>query len=558
MSQLLFLVAKTASLATVLAFVIHTVQSQINPAFTQKPAVSGSAGSAGTVTNTFYFDSASDCNKPIRELYGSKAVIKGSDPSSTRQGQTTCTIRLQSTGQFESTIIDIEAISINIQDCDVQVSIYDGDGAQQLMMAYDCRTSQNQNRKRFITSGNTVTFMMSRRNVNSANFDIEIIVTPIRGGINPSDQNNFGIDHYFDKFPQTAIVGLIGAFYTIVIIICTVIIIYFSRSYWGLNKHWETHQLETLQTGTTFDKKHLPSSVWSVDAKQKQGLAVTNFNVQKNMTSKTVDDSDNFYNDKVLQKRFINEEKSEARPRYASSNASFATTAEDSECFQEKTRSHHKARKGQKPPPSYNDVSDVTSENSSSNDDSEVTSTDSSVKKPSSVHKTSRSRKYDTDSDTESRTDEESENSSSRRADRTQRKRHNVRHKTKQQKKHDVKSVSQPNPPQPQLLPSQAQVPYNAYPTGHFIPMMTNVPHFQPPPVFPTLPPPTYTERPARQPVQPTEPPVYSYLVRRGYTPLDVESSSVVSHTLRGQRPVVKHSEEPELRLESGVEYMNR
>lgn len=248
-------------------------------------------------------------------------------------------------------------------------------------------------------------------------------------------------------------------------------------------------------------------------------------------------------------------ERGEANSRYVSSNASSVDTGED----QEKINAHRiKARNCQKHPPSYSDASDMTSDYSSSNDESDVTSTNSSVKKQSfiSENRTSRLLKSDTNSDTESRTDNVSKNDSSYHVHRTKNKKDKVQHKIKQ-RKHNVNSFSQPNPPHSQSLQFQAQqVPYNAYPTRHFVPLMTGVPHFQSPPVFSTLPPPTYTEKPARQQVQATEPPVYSYLVRRGYTPLDATSSSV-GHTLHVQKPV-KKLEEPVLMLDSGVEYMRR
>lgn len=257
----------------------------------------------------------------------------------------------------------------------------------------------------------------------------------------------------------------------------------------------------------------------------------------------------------MFQKRLMSGERGEANSRYVSSNASSVDTGED----QEKINAHRiKARNCQKHPPSYSDASDMTSDYSSSNDESDVTSTNSSVKKQSfiSENRTSRLLKSDTNSDTESRTDNVSKNDSSYHVHRTKNKKDKVQHKIKQ-RKHNVNSFSQPNPPHSQSLQFQAQqVPYNAYPTGHFVPLMTGVPHFQSPPVFSTLPPPTYTEKPARQQVQATEPPVYSYLVRRGYTPLDATSSSV-GHTLHVQKPV-KKLEEPVLMLDSGVEYMRR
>ncbi|XP_059139739.1 uncharacterized protein LOC131927886 isoform X1 [Physella acuta] len=221
------------------------VVGQNNPALTNNDPINSNINA-----NTFYFDSNSDCNGPIRELYGLEATIRGNDLSSQRLGPATCTIVLRSTSQFEGTVLDIEVKAMNILDCTTQVAIYDGDGAQILLMSHDCRSSQNQFQKRFLTSGNTATFIMTRPNVNSYNFDIEIKIYPVRAGSDTNYENGYGSSNPFAfyKFPHEGIVGMIGGFYAAIIGICIIVIIYKNRSFQGLNKEWETHQLATLKT----------------------------------------------------------------------------------------------------------------------------------------------------------------------------------------------------------------------------------------------------------------------------------------------------------------------
>uniref|UniRef100_A0A0B6ZW44 CUB domain-containing protein n=1 Tax=Arion vulgaris TaxID=1028688 RepID=A0A0B6ZW44_9EUPU len=485
----------------------HLAQSQLNPIFTQSPA---NPNPGTTSTNIFYLTSNSDCNGNVRELFEAPATILGSDPSSTRAGPTTCTIRLRSTRQLDATtVLDIEIKSMNIQDCSTQVSIYDGDGAQQLMSSFDCRSSQNLNRRQFITSGNTATFMMNRPNPNNVNFDIEMIVTSASGGVNPGD-GTLGAYSYFDKFPQAAIVGMIGAFYALVLVICTVIIVYCSRNYWGLNKQWETHELAAMKTDDVFQKRQL-----------------------------------------------MNDEKNKARSRYVSSNASFIEG--DPENSKKMITTNVNLRnKGNKHPPLYNDVvSDRTSDHSSYQE-SEVSSSSNSVKKRSQStdeESTERSRtQSETQSDTESEDESRSEDYRSRQRARARKQKKSL-HKNKQRDKAS-NPKSKPNKPQQQPLPQSQmqQVPYGAYHPSHFVPMMAGPPQFQPVHMVPTYQPPPYPQNPdTMTQIQPTDPPIYSYLVRRGYTPQEQHSNSLASTV--GSH---KSDDEPELRLGTGVDYMRR
>ncbi len=114
----------------------------------------------------------------------------------------------------------------------------------------------------------------------------------------------------------------------------------------------------------------------------------------------------------------------------------------------------------------------------------------------------------------------------------------------------------------PPPAPPGPPVPYPAYPPGgQFVPVMAG-PQFQPVPLVPAYAPPRYPaetrpphpSQPAMSSVQPTDPPVYSYLVRRGYNPVDTQSQASVSGSQRSGG----HRDEPDVRLEHGVEYMRR
>ncbi|XP_059179446.1 uncharacterized protein LOC131958432 isoform X1 [Physella acuta] len=555
------------------------VVGQNNPALTNNDPINSNINA-----NTFYFDSNSDCNGPIRELYGLEATIRGNDLSSQRLGPATCTIVLRSTSQFEGTVLDIEVKAMNILDCTTQVAIYDGDGAQILLMSYDCRSSQNQNQKRFLTSGNTATFIMTRQNVNSYNFDIEIKINPVRAGSDPNYENGYGSSNPFAfyKFPQEGIVGMIGGFYAAIIGICIIVIIYKNRSFQGLNKEWETHQLATLKTGISFDAKSQmtqQSQISTLNGPYNRGPAsqysrgTTQTQPRKPPPPSEDGDSAVYYNDDTFQKRrLMKEENEKSRPRYNQ-------PVEDApDNFKERVIvSRVKGRSKQ--PPSYNDALSDSASERSSDEESEATSSNSTVRKrpPSSsederserssrrsrsTERSSRSSRSPTPSETESEEVSESDGDS-----RYSNRRHKARKpkpkkpqaKAGPSRKPPQQQQQQPYPRQP--VPQMQPMPYGAYPPGQFVPMMAGPPHVQPVPMVPGYPPPRYPVNqrdmaPRGPQVQPTDIPVYSYLVQRGYKPIDLNNS-------QGSVPESQGSgggrlEEPDLRLDSGVEYMRR
>uniref|UniRef100_A0A0B6ZEA1 CUB domain-containing protein n=1 Tax=Arion vulgaris TaxID=1028688 RepID=A0A0B6ZEA1_9EUPU len=530
----------------------YIVQSQSNSA--QDPA------NANALTTIFYFDSNSDCNGPIRQLYGFEGTIRGFDITSTRLGPKSCTIRLQSTGQFVGTVLEIEVKAMTIRDRTTLVSIYDGDGSQISLISYDYNTD-NQNKKLILTSGDTATFIMIRDNVNSFNFDIEIKINPRRGSIDPGYENNYGSGYFFDKFSQPTIVGMIGGFYSLIVVICTAIIIKFCCKYHKLDKKWETQQLSTIKPGAVFESKSQPSNAWSVEMKQSQGpgsqFSVGVINPHSRKTGVHNDDGDSvLYNGDALQKkRLMTLERDKSRPSHASNNTSFTDPEDDSDHFVEKIITP-RVKSRNKQLPSYDHALSSQTSDHSSDEGSEVSTSESSIRKRPLSSEEERSEKSTatcTQSETES--------------DRSGHRARTHKHKGKPQKSRKIYSNKNDSIPSTsnnshQQLPQHQmqQVSYGAYPPGQFVPVMVGPNQFQQVAMVPSAQPVNYPEQAAAPPksqVHPTEPPVYSYLVRRGYTPLDARSSSAVI-TSSTQRPGGGHLQDPELRLESGVEYMRR
>lgn len=95
---------------------------------------------------------------------------------------------------------------------------------------------------------------------------------------------------------------------------------------------------------------------------------------------------------------------------------------------------------------------------------------------------------------------------------------------------------------------------------GQFVPIIAAPPTQQlpPPTAGPGHPPPRYPGQPAPQGrVKPTDPPIYSYLVQRGYTPLDAGRDSPVSAANTSHSQASMEDSDKNI-LDSGVEYMRR
>ena len=284
--------------------------------------------------------------------------------------------------------------------------------------------------------------------------------------------------------------------------------------------------------------------------------------------------------------RRLTTERDGVRPRYATTNFSYADREEDDpDHFEEKvitprSRPINRRRETRSSrPPSYAEaVSDDASQQSSE----EEYSSDASIGKKSLSSEEARSRSSRS-TGSETPTQSESENSDSESSSRRRRYRRDrergararrlppavktpkSRGKTRRDSSNASETESnstrfsrqhqqQPLHQQPAPVP-MGHMPYGA--PGQFVPVMAAP--FQ---MMPSYPPPQYPPETERQTasrpppplqVHPTEPPVYSYLVQRGYTPLDQLSAASHPSSQGSHR-----QEEPDTRLSSGVDYMRR
>lgn len=264
------------------------------------------------------------------------------------------------------------------------------------------------------------------------------------------------------------------------------------------------------------------------------------------------------------------------RDKVATENTSFAGTDDDDpDHFVEKVitprvRSRPNRQREHRPP----SFEEATRESSTEHSDDEDTedSEDTEYSNASSIKKkriTSSEEESSYESESESETESEED---SRRGDRGRRPNRKDKKKKKNQAKSknrrprsstDGETSSYRSGPRDKRGPPAQPATASKYPQGQYIPVMAGHPTFQPIPMVSNYPPPQYpvdTQEPrSRQPdIRPTDPPVYSYLVRRGYNPIDPkvdrERNSPASSI--GQRN--QSMEEPDLPLQSGVEYMRR
>ena len=77
-----------------------------------------------------YLDSNADCNGPVREIYGQTVRVIGHGAVQEQQGPQSCSLTLKSTANFDHTNIRLSIVAATIRDCDVRLTIYDGDVGQ--------------------------------------------------------------------------------------------------------------------------------------------------------------------------------------------------------------------------------------------------------------------------------------------------------------------------------------------------------------------------------------------------------------------------------------------
>ncbi|XP_050412951.2 uncharacterized protein LOC126827537 [Patella vulgata] len=537
----------------------------------------------------FYLDSSADCNGPIRNVYSSRTTIKGQGSTQSGPGPTTCTIALQTERPYEVSRFKIEIGALKIQDCGVYFSIYDGEKTQSTLDSFDCNKGAELSMNYLVTTGDKVTFLLQRQDIRNTAYDIDIVVTPITAGQDPGYENNNGADfgyNYHRKFPTEAIVGIVGGLFLIIAIAIIIISIFCYRKQKGLSRRWEQQPLSHLKTNSAYEpstrmsKSDLSdtSSVWASEVSKNPGYRYPSRSRYR-ANSEYSDDEHSLppkrSHSKALSSRSGRTDRSrETQPPgyYTATRNSYVGADDDhpQDTYVERevpVRSHHRPKKVPVKTSSVGlDPVDLEVEDGEEIDESEV---EDEVQE-----------EVEEEEEEEAAEEEEPEadNVESNHAQQSA-------HPQPAPRGHGSQSVPLPDsghiqtlpphmtPIDPRLYPQMMQDPrmmpqqYQPYhPQQQFMPVQGvpyQVPPGYPPPHYPGQGhiPGQHQPEPVHVPsVKPTDPPIYSYLVQRGYTPLDgrhspASMSSAASHN-SGKRLLKEDSDSGN--LESGVEFMRR
>ncbi|ESP01139.1 hypothetical protein LOTGIDRAFT_238344 [Lottia gigantea] len=529
----------------------------------------------------FYMDSSSDCNGPTRNVYDARATIKGQGALQTGSGPTSCTIALKTEKPYELAVFKIEIRALQIADCGVRFTIYDGDAGINHLAAFDCNFGKQPNMQPFTTSGDKVTFVLSREDIRNTQYDIEVVATPLVAGRDPGYSNGDGSDYgynYHRKFPTEAIVGIVGGLFAIILIIAIIVGVHCYRKHKGMNRKWEQQPLSYINTPSNFDTASKIS---------KTDLSETS-SVWASEVSKT-----------PAYKPAYARSKSRSRPDFDDDA--------DSVSFKRSYRNGSLRTGGRRyrsqefRPPGYN----TATKNSRRNYDDDARSQDSMIDhEPPIKHKERENRPQSTSIgldpiDTEDTEREEEQTESEVNDDQSESRREEDQVEAEDEglspkatrpkpavlpkpvphpRSHSVNPQTQEVPPEmipdpriqsaPQFMAPQQYYPYGQMPPQQqFIPVqampygMQPVPVGYPQPVYPTQD--KMQSEPALVPtMKPTDPPVYSYLVQRGYTPLDGRQSPASSQQSVGSHHsgarLLKDEPADSGQISSGVEFMRR
>lgn len=548
------------------------------------PVGRGQSNNKDIVAESFLLDSNRDCNGPVRQINKQTVTVKGHGAIQEQQAPTSCTLTLRAISNFDHTQLILQVSAANIIDCDVKLVIYDGDPGQGTLRGYDCRTPQKPNERDFITTGDVVSFVLTRKNVFSSQYDIEILVKPLDGGSRPDNEGDLGDSWGFfrEKLENDIAIGIVGAAFLLVIIIAVIVVIFCYRRYLGKNKPWEQHQLSVFRPAhsiyeTKSKMSDTSSDVWTSNVSRGGGrMEPPRRRIEPNgRMARPSEDEDSVFDDAsdIAPKKYLMEqdrrherrrERERERNRgrggrdFGSQNSSYVLADDDhpQDTYVERII-EPRVRPGRlHKPPSYDEAMNE-SETEKSDIDEDDSEDDDDVGKKGSSEEESEEASSEPEEEEEEDDEEEEEDGGAVAPKPAPRPRGNP-------------------PPPPGAVPLQPGMqPHPAYPgyppmgymggypmaPGQFVPVMAAPPTqaFPQPPnaaMGPGHPPPRYPgQRPAGN-VRPTDPPIYSYLVQRGYTPLDRDGDgNALNDTSHSQ---TSQDETDRRALASGVEYMRR
>lgn len=525
------------------------------------------------IPGSFYMDSSADCNGPVREIYGQSVRVIGHGAIQEQLGPQSCSLILRSQANFEQTHLRLQIVAATIKDCNVRFTLYDGDPGQGTLQGYDCGSVNKPNQRDFVTTGDTVSFILERRDSTNTLYDIEVFVTPIVSGDKPGPENNNGEDWglFREKLHNDAAIGIVGAVFLVgIILVCLGIFLCYCR-YKGMNKPWEQHQLSTFRpTNSIYETKSKFSEVSSgvhpnnasVAARSQVASEPRHRVEPARHMARPSEDEDSVFDDSsdvppkkqlMEQDRRWERERERARRErerlrqhgrsFASQNNSYVQADDDhpQDTFVERIIEPRVKSQRRHKPPTYDEAVHET--------ETEKSDLSESEEEQSSSKEEEESQEEEEESEEQSEEEEDEDDGPPVARPKP------VSRNAPQQPMSQPQQVAMPPPgmqPYPGYPPMGYPVGY-PMPPGQFVPIMTAPGQ---PFMGPGHAPPRYQgERPpAQSAIRPTDPPVYSYLVQRGYRPLDLDHPSS-ANTSRSQGSLEELDRNA---AASGVEYMKR
>ncbi|KAK7101651.1 uncharacterized protein [Littorina saxatilis] len=518
---------------------------------------------------TYYLDSNADCNGPVREIYAQKVRVIGHGTIQEQQSPQSCTLQLRSTSALEQTQLRIEVVAATIRDCDVRVSISDGDPDQNILRGFDCNSPTKPNERDYVTTGDLVSITLTRRDSINTLFDIEFFVTPLVSGNKPGYENDYGDSYGFfkEKLENDAAIGIVGAVFAVTVILVIIGIFCCRRRYEGKNKPWEQHQLASFQPEhsvyeTKSKMSDTSSGVWASNMSRSQAQSAPRHRVEPTRhMARPSEDEDSVFDatDEPPKKQLMDRDRRWQRERererdkqrgrgreYASQNNSFVQADDDhpQDTFVERVITPRvRPSRSHKPPPYEEALEESETERSELEEEEDSDDVD---------HKETSEEESEEPSSEEEEEEEKAGAAAPRPAPRP-----------KPQPGYPPNAFPlQPGMPPPGAYPGYPPMGYPV-PQGQFVPIMAPPPGQQYAQMGPGYPPPRYQGQPQPQPqppqsnIRPTDPPIYSYLVQRGYTPLDMGRDSPVSLANTSQSQASADDSDKNI-LSPGVEYMRR
>ncbi|XP_052823891.1 uncharacterized protein LOC106871060 isoform X2 [Octopus bimaculoides] len=175
---------------------------------------------------TYYLDKSQDCNGNIQEV-SNQVIITAPGGANGNSVPLSCTITLR-TFTVKPTIFQLNIQTVDLE-CSMNFYIFDGTEEQSQLESYSCYTKLTAPVQR-VTTGNTVSFRLTRQSDGSARYAVRIIAQTIT---DPLAGGGGGIDHgvldpdksYLRKFSTDTIIILISVAYLVAILICIIILV---------------------------------------------------------------------------------------------------------------------------------------------------------------------------------------------------------------------------------------------------------------------------------------------------------------------------------------------